>query len=254
MGHSKPSKWTNPVTAAECGDFLLAVANAGDRAASPGTRARFEKLYRSWFPKDMNVDDDLGARALRALLFAYSIPHIWKCQISRVEEKPETEFQLNVAILRDRLRYLWASTLEQRIIRRELMALEDDIIKHRRGGNTLAPPGVVDWRVRSLAALGWLERNFHRLRICLNRECKETRYFVRKGNNQRYCCATCYEKGEELKRREKMRRSEPKRILSEEARAAISHAQKKRWRKYRAEKKRLKKQGLVESRIQTGYR
>src|ERR1035441_7392618 len=39
-------------------------------------------------------------------------------------------------------------------------------------------------------------------------------------------------KGEELKRYEKMRRSEPKRILSEEARAAISHAQKKRWREY----------------------
>ena len=241
MAALKLSKCTNEPTADQCCDFLLAVVNAEDRATSQGCRTHFQKLYRDWFPKDMTVDDDLGANALRALLYAYSIPHMWKCRKSRVEEKPKTEFQLNVAILRDKLRHVWASTLNQRIIRYELMTLRNDIFEYRRGGNSLAPPGAVNWRVRSLAALDWLERNFHRLRICLNPECKATTYFVRKGNNQRYCCPTCYKKGEELKRYEKMRRSEPKRILSEEARAAISHAQKKRWREYRAEKKHLKK-------------
>lgn len=237
MAASKPSKCENAPTADQCRDFLLAVVNAEDRARSAGTRARFEKLHRTWLPNDMAGESDAVANAVRVLLSAYSAPQMWKCERSRSEEKPTTEFHLNVAILRDNLRHIWAAN-SQRSAKNELVIVRNDVLEYHRGGNDLASEGTVDWRFRTMSALDWLEQNLHRIRICLNPECNETPYFVRATNNQRFCCATCWENAEEIRRREKMRLSEPKRVLSNEAKAAISHAQKKRWRKYRVAKKR----------------
>lgn len=239
MAASKPSKCENAPTADQCRDFLLAVVNAEDRAGSAGARARFEKLYRTWFPNDMAGESDAVANAVRVLLSAYSAPQMWKCERSRSEEKSTTEFHLNVAVLRDELRYIWAAN-SQRGAKNELVILRNDVLEYRRGGNDPAPEGTVDWRFRTLSALDWLEQNLHRIRICLNPECNETTYFVRETSNQRFCCATCWEKAEELRRREKMRLSQPKRILSDEAKGAISDAQKKRWRKYRTHKRHTK--------------
>jgi len=240
MAASKSSKCENTPTADQCRNFLLAVVNAEDRAASTGTRARFEKLYRAWFPTDMTGEPSAVANAVRVLLNAYSAPQMWKCEKSVSEEKPTTEFHLSVAILRDKLRYIWAAT-NPRSAKNELLMARNDVLEYRRGGNDLAPEGTVDWRFRTLSALDWLDQNLHRIRICLNPECNETTYFVRETNNQRFCCATCWERAEELRRREKIRLSEPKRILSTEAKSAISHAQRKRWRKYRDQKKRRSK-------------
>jgi hypothetical protein len=214
------------VTADQCRDFLVAVANAEDKALSAGTRRRFEKRYRDWFPKDIFADDftvqiDLdGFYSHRSDL--------------RSEEKPQTEFQWHVAMLRDELRDIWTDEISE--AQYVLSFVGHHTRKYRRWGNSLPPPGVCDWRIRTLAACDWMAKNLHRLRICTNPECRENRYFVREENSQKYCCKACAERGQELKR-EEQKRSEPiKRVLSEEAKRAISRAQKKRWREYRADK------------------
>ena len=92
-------------TADEIREFIVAVANADERAESEGTRKRFERLYRAWFPEELK--DENADNALRVLLQSYRLPHMWWCRSSPELEKPTTWFGLNVARLRDRFRAIW---------------------------------------------------------------------------------------------------------------------------------------------------
>jgi hypothetical protein len=235
------------VTADQCRDFLVAVANAEDKALSAGTRRRFEKRYRDWFPKDILADDFnfqifIDRLHYHGLSWLTLLPEFGRpskgegiARELRSEEKPQNELQWHVAMLREALCEIWKIN-EIRDARYALGVLWHFTRDYRRWGYSLPPPGVPDWRIRTLAAFDWMDKNLHRLRICTNPECRETRYFVREENSQKYCRKACAERGQELKR-EEQKRSEPrKRVLSEEAKRAISRAQKKRWRKYRADK------------------
>lgn len=228
---SKSGNQKNP-TAVEIRDFLLAVVNAEDRGKSRGSRNRFRTMYRDWFPADMKGEN--AANALRVLLLAYSAPQMWKCRDSVNLEKPQTEFLLHVAILRDRLCYVWAKSSSVNDARHELISLRHDTLEYRKKAYTAQTESEDSWRVRTLEACDWLENNLHRLLICKNPECSESPHFVREEKNQKYCCTPCSERTQELRRSGRLRHSEPKRVLSETAKSSISRAQKRRWREYRA--------------------
>ena len=219
------------MSASEYREFLLSVVNAEDRAESAGTRARFAKLYRGWFPPDFRGEH--AANAARVFLKAYSIPHMWKCSDSLQCEKPKTEFSLHVAILRDKLRFIWRTAAAIDFARYELVDLRNSTFQYR---NNSRQPDLKEWQRRTLRACDWLEQNLRSLRLCSNPECKQQMYFVKLEKNQRYCCPECSERGQEIGR-EKRPRAPAKRVLSEKARSAISKAQERRWSRYREEKK-----------------
>ncbi|SRR6266568_2425925 len=220
------------MSADECSEFLLAVVNAHDRSTRAGLRKRFNTQYRQWFPDDMQGE---GAEsALKAILYAHSIPHVWWCAKS-LEEKPETEFGLNVNILRDRLRFIWGVSRREALVRDRLYSLRNDVVRYRRAGNS----GDKEWRRRTLAALSWLGENLKRLLVCQNPECSEdTHYCFRDWNNKKYCSTACSERGHELKREERQKQvPEKKYKKSDETRRKMALSADKRWKRTKEEEK-----------------
>lgn len=229
------------LTAEEIREFVLAVVNGEEKAASPGTRTRFERLYRAWFPEELNGEN--AENALRVLLQTYRLPHMWWCQSSPALEQPTTWFGLNVARLRDRFRAIWYWVSEKNLPRaRHLMTdLTEETSNYWRSGSKQLTEITEEelWRVRTLEACEWLTRDLSRLRICKNPACSERHYFIRDEKNQRYCSPSCADKGHELLRLERIKASgvKPKRALSSEGREAIAKAQRERHARNRAAKK-----------------
>lgn len=205
------------MTTEELRDFLLAVVNAHDRSDRPGLRNRFVHRYRTWFPDDMK-----GSNAVRVLLLAYSTPHMWWSKDVPTIEKPRTEFALHVAVLRDKLRSIWAAVRSESTARYRLDSLKSDMRDFRRGKNV----GNEVWRERTLAALDWLGDDLSRLLTCENPGCRgETRYFFRQWNNQKYCSPYCTERAQELRRLVRRKDKPFKRFKrSEEARLSPDYA------------------------------
>jgi hypothetical protein len=211
--------------AEQCGDFLVSVVNAEDRHTALAVRNRFRKLYRDWFS-----DEVIEGEALRVLLAAWKAQPAmwWMRQDSFTNENPTDYFEWSVAVLRDKLRFIWTSDPEQ--ARYGMRLLFRDVYGFRRYG-----PEIEPGRAKAIEACKWLEkwltnRKGSKLVICKNPECADTKYFIRgaKEPNQKYCSPVCSERGEELIRLERQSKREAKRVLSPEAKEAIRDAQRKR--------------------------
>src|ERR1039458_2032724 len=168
------------MTADEYRDLLLAVVNAHDRSPREGLRKRFVRLYRGWFPDDMEGE---GAdEALRVLLYAYGAWQMWFFEDAPIVENLKTEFALNVAIMRDKLKSIWIARDDADTAVFRLEELKHHTRAYRRGKKG----GHEGWRKRTLDALEWLGENLSRLLICANPKCKlDTRFFFRQHNNDR---------------------------------------------------------------------
>lgn len=214
------------MTVDEYRDFLLAVVNAHDRSAREGLRKRFLRRYRGWFPDDMKGEN--AEEALRVLLNAYSIPHMWFFKDAPIVENPKTEFALHVAILRDKLKSIWSARGEADTAKYRLEELKHDIREYRRGKKG----GHEVWRKRTLDALEWLGENLSRLLTCANPKCEqETRFFFRQHNNDRYCSNECSSSVQQQKRIERKATTSKPSTRSHEARMKMSESAKRRWLK-----------------------
>jgi hypothetical protein len=91
--------------------------------------------------------------------------------------------------------------------------------------------GHEEWRKHTLDALEWLGENLSRLLICANPKCKrDTRFFFRQHNNNRYCSEDCSYSSQQQKRLE-LKKTTPKRFKrSDESRLKMSESAKRRWR------------------------
>lgn len=192
----------------------MAVVNADDRSPLPERRLDFARRYEKWLPpkeghlyKKAIYKDDLQWWKLGGL----EIP----------DENPHPQFGMHVAGLRYKLRVIWtvANRKEWESAERKAGYLLTDIQRYYR-----LPMESTNqsWRISIRRACGWLESNVKRLKICKNPIC-QSRYFIRKDKNQRYCNPSCSADGQSLGGP-----SQHKGRLTVKGRKAISEAQKKR--------------------------
>ena len=206
-------------------DFLLAVVNAHDRSPREGLRKRFVRLYRGWFPDDMEGEG--AEEAVRVLLFAYRPPQMWFFKDAPAVENPTTEFALHVALLRDKLKSIWIARDGAGTAMFRLDELKHDTREYRRGKKG----GREVWRKRTLDALEWLGEDLSRLLTCANPQCEqETRFFFRQHNNDRYCSKECSSSVQQQKRIERKATTSKPFTRSHEARMNMSESAKRRWR------------------------
>lgn len=201
-------------------------------------RSRFAKLYRDWFPPDPegpNKDN-----YVRVILRTWTLPQLRWCRDSIQQDNPQNFFEWRVAVLRDRLRFIWLADRETARYRvRKLVA---ETLEFQGKEDRVEP-----WRDRQFAVCDWLERwltgrKGSRLSVCKNPECAETKYFVREAKepNKKYCSSPCSAEAEKLRRMER-RKQRQRRKLSPSALAAIREGQRKRrLRERRAARKRVK--------------
>jgi hypothetical protein len=206
-------------------DFLLAVVNAHDRSPREGSRRRFVRLYRGWFPDDMKGEG--AEEAVQVLLRAYAPRQMWFFKDAPPVENPQTEFALHIAILRDKLKSIWIAHGDEETASYRLEELKHDTRDYRRGRKG----GHEIWRKRTLDALEWLGEDLPRLLVCANSDCKEeTRYFFRHRNNDKYSSKECGITAQQKKRLERKTSAPRTFTRSDEARLKMSESAKRRWR------------------------
>lgn len=217
-------------TADECKRFVEAVVNGDDKDSVPATRNRFARLYRDWFPPEPE-DKYMVRYAVNSWSNAVGR---WCPPLIEHQENPESFFEWQVAILRDRLRFIWLA--DQDTARYKIRMLPEHTLDF--WGRRILEGS---WVERRLATCKWLTswltaRKGSRLLVCKNPECTDTKYFVRntRQTHQRYCSPTCAAIADELRRLER-RKQGRRRELSPIGLAAIREGQRKRRERERKE-------------------
>jgi hypothetical protein len=223
-------------------EFVVAVVNAHDRATRAGLRKRFMNKYRSWFPEDSKDEED-GQRAVNAFEYLDSKVNFWWCEplvtVESMRQDDNPDLALNIAILRDKLRFAWAHSRDEAMVCKRLYEFRMALFTYQRLRNWYDR----SWRHRAEGALCWLSSNLHRLLVCQNPECDgENRWFLREWNNQKYCSEECSQRGHELKRLEQQKKLPAKRYKkSEETRRKMALSAQERWRRTKEGGKKGKK-------------
>lgn len=198
------------------------------------TRNRFKRLYRDWFPPEPNGPN--REEYVRVMLETWTVPHIKWCADSVSQDHPQDFFEWRVAVLRDKLRFIWVA--DPQAARHRLSRLVVDTLDFWLHGDRVEP-----WKERQLEAFDWLTRwvtarKGSRLCVCKNPDCTETKYFIRDARtpNQKYCSSPCSARAEELRRLARGKERQPRK-LSPTALSAIREGQRKRRRRERMEAK-----------------
>jgi hypothetical protein len=220
-------KRSNSVSAVECREFLIAMVN--DR---PGSMAQ----YRGYLP---NLVTPIDGECLRHF-YNRLLP------LSGHEEVPIPMLRLcgdemYVALLRYQLRVIWERARNKRTPRIAASRLCDDIraLQHLRHDMSETEPHPDDssWCIQTGRALNWLEQNIHKLMKCALKECRQFPYFIRDKPHQKYCSGICSAEAEQVRASNRPPENTHKtNRLSEQGRAKIVDAQKKRWAEFRKQK------------------
>jgi hypothetical protein len=211
-------------------NFLFDVVNAADRLVDLKLRSHFSRVYHDWFPSKDVADPD-RMRGYYRETCAW-----WRAEPREIAlEEPDEEFGFHVIILRRKLRVIW--TLVDSGDARGALHFVERI--HRWLTRSFSNPNDVrgeEWRVRLQLATSYLEQVLPRLKVCANGDCS-SRYFFRETQTK-YCSIECALRAQELRRLEERRLKLPRRALTEEGKQRIVNAQRERWRKFRAARKR----------------
>lgn len=218
------------VSAQECRDFLMAVAN--DR---PSVMTK----YRDWHPKLILSGDD------RRLARAYEVlsGYLWSNERLPLSSPPKDLIGFHVMMFRFRLRVIWlratASIQEdpEAAVMRLIMELRDFQSSRRRNRDEReADPNIMAWYRKSWQALDWLQRNTDKLRRCEIADCKILPYFIVSPTHKKYCSDTCKELAEIARVDERVKAqaegrktATAKRRISPQGAKNIAEAQKARW-------------------------
>src|SRR5208282_3597134 len=133
-------------TANQCKHFVEAVLNGDDKDSVAAIRNRFARLYRDWFPPD--VGDE---HYVQVMLDAWRVPHVWWCRDAVQQENPQTYFEWRVAVLRDKLRFIWLA--ERDAARFRVKRLAAETVEYFRDEERIEP-----WKERQFAVCDWLEK------------------------------------------------------------------------------------------------
>jgi hypothetical protein len=211
--------------------FLLDVVTACDKSSSAASRRDFLQSYDAWFPATY-PDDQSQERGYYSEVCAW-----WQVKSEVIQkEEPDEKFGFQVIILRRKLRVIWALANAGGMDKARLFVDRINVWLYRYHSGPL-DKRKEEWRNRLWTAAEHLESALPKLKICENPGCK-TRYFIREAETK-YCGTECALQVQEVRRLERRRTGQPLRELSAEARQNIAHAQKERWKKFRAAKRRL---------------
>ena len=213
-------------------DFLSSVANGADRASTAGVRRRFTRLYRDWFAPFEAAVDLHPHKAYYREVIAW-----WNTELGTLPvEESDGQFGLHVVVLRRKLRVIWL--LSSSGAETEAMHRIDQLSTH------YYRTYYLDFREQSearrerlLGVCQWLGKHIGKLKVCENPTCGQmTTYFLRKGNNTKYCSKQCGQDTEGVKRQERLKSMPPKQFKrSPEARERMSQSATKRWARQRQE-------------------